>query len=458
MSRPRIWHCWLCACAAAGAAWAASEPATGSFLSQIPAPPQNVILARPAADAMALSVLSQTDASARVFYAADGQLERATADFSLKAGTPLVLTLTGLSPDTAYRYRVVKARTNEPLFPGASGAFHTARAPGDSFVFTVTADSHLDEASSLDIYARTLKNLAAQTPDFNVDLGDTFMAGKIPDRAEALKQYIAQRYWWGTVANSVPLLLVLGNHDGEEMKKRGAGAQDGSAVWACQTRKTYFSNPQPDGFYTGNAAAQAFAGPLEDYYAWTWGDALFVVLDPYWFSSSPKGPDGLWNSSLGKAQYDWLARTLRASKAKWKFVFIHQLIGGKDASGRGGVEIAPFFEWGGHELNGENTFAQHRSGWEKPVHDLLVENKVDIVFHGHDHFYAAQKKDGIVYQLVPQAALANLRRHQADEYGYKEGDFYPNAGCLRVDVSPAVVRVAYLQTGQGTPRVYALKK
>jgi len=24
------------------------------------------------------------------------------------------------------------------------------------------------------------------------------------------------------------------------------------------------------------------AGLLQDYYAWTWGDALFVVLDTYW--------------------------------------------------------------------------------------------------------------------------------------------------------------------------------
>jgi hypothetical protein len=55
-------------------------------------------------------------------------------------------------------------------------------------------------------------------------------------------------------------------------------------VWANALRKKYFPNPRPDGFYTGNATPDKTAGLLENYYAWEWSDALFVVLDPFWFT------------------------------------------------------------------------------------------------------------------------------------------------------------------------------
>ena len=42
--------------------------------------------------------------------------------------------------------------------------------------------------------------------------------------------------------------------------------------------------PAPDGFYTGDTEPLKSIGLLKDYYAWTWGDALFVVLDYYWHS------------------------------------------------------------------------------------------------------------------------------------------------------------------------------
>jgi hypothetical protein len=42
-----------------------------------------------------------------------------------------------------------------------------------------------------------------------------------------------------------------------------------------------------------------------------------------------------------------------------------------------------------------------------PIHQLLVRNKVAAVFHGHDHLFAKQDLDGIVYQEVPQPSSPN---------------------------------------------------
>lgn len=154
-----------------------------------------------------------------------------------------------------------------------------------------------------------------------------------------------------------------------------------------------------------------------------------------------------WNLTLGKGQYEWLAETLRSAKAPYKFVFVHQLVGGSQGNGRGGVEFARFQEWGGYDYDERYVFQQKRPGWEKPIHELLKETGVSVVFHGHDHFYACQELDGIVYQLVPQpgrAVPAGVLR-QAEDYGYHQGTILSSPGYIRVAVSPKQTEVAYVR-------------
>jgi len=186
-------------------------------------------------------------------------------------------------------------------------------------------------------------------------------------------------------------------------------------------------------------------GIRENYYSWEWGDALFVVLDPYWYTK-PK-PDSLtgWRWTLGKEQYDWLKSTLEQSTSTFKFVFMHQLVGG-DKDGRGGTEYADKYEWGGNNLDGTDGWAANRPGWYKPVKELLRENRVNIFFHGHDHFFGKQEKDCLVYQETPQPSHPNyLNANQAAAYGYFEGQILPNAGHLRVSVSPDGVKTEYVR-------------
>jgi len=418
------------------------------FQTGVPPHAGSVILGRPTDRSVTLSILTNSTIRARVDYGPAAEPARQRTDaFDLKSGEPRDMVLDGLARDTAYGYRVLDADTGAPLLPaGGDGAFHTCRPPGSTFTFAIQADSHLDEFTDLDLYHAGLTNVLAGKPDFLIDLGDTFMTGKHPNRESAARQYAAQRYWLGLAGQSAPVFLALGNHDGEEAFRPGAAAENGLAVWACRLRKSLFPNPEPSAFYSGNTAPHPFAGALQDYYAWEWGDALFVVLDPYWSSGWTRGGREPWNMSLGKAQYDWLVRVLRASTAKFKFVFIHQLVGGLDAGARGGAEAAKLYEWGGLNTQGHDEFAARRPGWEGPVHRVLVESGVQIVFHGHDHFFARQALDGVVYQLVPQPAHRDSRKHQAAEYGYQQGDFMPNSGHLRVTVSPVQAAVEYIRT------------
>ena len=418
------------------------QPVQTSKCNDVPAHPFDLILSRPTSNSVTVSALCYDDAAGFIAYGTQpGKLFAKTSTRSFKKNEPVEIILPDLQPNAQYFYQLRLAQTNSAEF-----AFHTARPPGSSYIFTITADSHLDEQTDPLSYQRTLANALADRPDFHIDLGDTFMTEKHPSREAAAKQFLAQRYYFGQLCSSAPLLFVLGNHDGESPRGRGSDA-DSLAVWSNLMRKRYFPNPVPDGFYTGDNVKHPQAGALQDYYSWAWGDALFVVLDPFWFTQKQRGRNDNWSRTLSAEQYQWLKRTLETSQAKFKFVFIHHLVGGADDQSRGGAEAAPFYEWGGRNADGSDGFKEHRPGWPAPIHQLLLQNKVSAVFHGHDHFYAKQDLGGIVYQEVPQPGYPGNGKspRSAAEYGYMNGTILGSSGHLRVSVSPEKVMVEYLR-------------
>lgn len=293
----------------------------------------------------------------------------------------------------------------------------------------------------MELYQTTLDNIAAESPDFHIDLGDTFMGEKLAKTEETtIRRYLEDRGLFARIGGSVPLFLVNGNHEGEcgwNMTRSG----NDIAAWASRARLAYFPNPSPDGFYSGSLPGQG------NYYAYNWGDALFIMLDPFWFSEKKaRSSDDGWSYTLGREQYDWLKETLENSTSRYKFVFVHNLVGGYGKDARGGAEAARFFEWGGSNSDGSYGFDKMRPGWGKPIHQLLTENGVNAVFHGHDHFYARQELDGIIYQLVPQPGHPGNDVKNAASYSYMDGLFLPPAGHLLVAVSGQEVKVEYVKS------------
>ena len=429
---------------------------TNYFNITVPAHDFDLILARPENHSITISALAYRDLEACLVYGTQpGTWTNQTPLRILKAGTPVEYVLASLQPDTKYFYRFSWRSAGATQFMNsAEASFHTARAPGGTFTFTMTADVHLDEHTSAEVYQQTLANIRADAPDFHIDLGNLFMTDKHATREEAARQYLAQRFYLNQIGS--PLFLALGVHDGES-SRNDDGLPDSLAAWSNAIRKKHFPNPQPDTFYTGDSTPRAPSGLLENYYAWTWGDALFVVLDPYRYSlrSGGRNSDG-WAWSLGREQYDWLAKTLASSSAKYKLIFIHNLLAGDQAS-RGGVEIAGFNEWGGKNLDGTDGFAQHRSGWRMPMHKLFLKNHVAAVFKAHDNFYAQQELDGIPYIMIPQPSFAGDDRiRDLQNYGYKQGVFLGNPGHVRVTVSADKATVEYVKSGG--PRINQSKE
>lgn len=410
------------------------------------------ILGRPTDHSITVQVFFNVPQEVSVEYGtASGIYPNQTAWQAFTAGASAEIELTGLQANTQYFYRLLHRQSGTTI-PSMRPeyTFHTQRTSGSTFSFVVQADPHVDEQTDTALYSLCLKNQLEDHPDFMIDLGDFLMSDKLKNAANVIPQDTITyrchvlRSYYEKANHSVPLFIALGNHEGESGWYQN-GTANNVAIWGTQDRQTYFLNPAPDAFYTGDTTHHNFVGQRENYYAWEWGDALFVVLDPYWYTTVK--PDSLhgWRWSLGKNQYDWLRATLENSNAPFKFVFAHQLIGG-DPDGRGGVEFADFYEWGGNNLDSTAGFAANRPGWYKPIKDLLTENRVTIFFHGHDHFFGKQEKDCLIYQETPQPSHPNFSNAgQANDYGYFQGQILPNSGHLRVTVSPNGVQTEYVR-------------
>ena len=409
-----------------------------------------------------------------------GSYSGQTPVITYPAGAPLEVKIQSadprapLQPNRCYFYRVRYRAPGETTYRSrGERSFQTPRPKGQTFTFTLTADPHLDELTSPGLFALAMRNIRADNPDFHVDLGDIFMSDKLSTIIPGIRvnygvvewRAITLRNLFAEFCHSAPFFFTIGNHEGEYgyvfAADNTVDKDNNTASWDLRARKLYYPTPVPDGFYTGSAETKVILGKtelLENYYAWEWGEALFVVLDPYWntMSNPNNNPTDNWRWSLGKPQYDWLKQTLAASQARYKFVFLHNLAGGI-ASGRGGVETAHRYEWGGKNVDETEGFAAHRPGWDMPIHSLLRAYRVSAVFHGHDHFYGYQQLDGIVYQECPQPGTGNFSTGSQKDGEYTLGTILPNSGHLRLTVAPATTKVEYVRaalTTQETPTLH----
>jgi hypothetical protein len=437
------------------------------------------ILGRPTDRSVTINIMSLLDIEAYAqLGTGPGTYTAATPPVSAEAGAPLEIVITGLSPSTAYRYRIMYRRTGTGDFTaGSTGSFRTQRRPGETYSFTIQSDSHMlgnlkrRNLRNFRLYDLTLGNALADKPDFHMSLGDFvniefYIARSTSNLAEGIERYLVQRRLMGELTRQTPFFLVLGNHEAEQGWRIGREI-DSLEVWGTLARKMTIPNPYPDDFYSGNTDTTACCGLRADYYAWQWGDALFVAIDPFWYTVNMPHRGGAymptmdaWDWTLGKDQYDWLYRTLAESDAGWKFVFSHHLVGGETRGlcenhpyGHGGIDAAkykvnnrPGFEWGGEDSTGAYVFDRKRPGWDHgPIHDMFMETGVDIFFHGHDHAFVREQLDGIVYQECPVPSGGNYGAGPfACDY-YTTGDLVNNSGHLRVTVSPDSVRVDYVR-------------
>ena len=446
---------------------------------------ENIILGRPTADSFTVHALADAGTQVYVeFGDQPGNYTGMTPTVDASADNTAEVTVEALQPDTRYFYRVNYRGASDTGFrAGDEYSFHTQRPAGSTFTFGVQGDSHPERTETMyhpDLYARTMEQVASARPDLYFMLGDDFNVSRLladfyqGDRdiftQRAVDEvYLDQRRFLGIMAHSTALFAVIGNHEEARRNLLGTALHD-VPIFTGNARVRWLPLPAPDDFYTGNPEPVEGIGLLRDYFAFTWGDALFVALDPYWHSPvaiNPVGRGGMamgtlasppwseieeawlelslpaddrWQATMGDRQYQWLKETLEGSDAKYKFVFAHHVLG----TGRGGIERAHSYEWGGHGEDGTWDFDERRPDWELPVHQLMIDNGVTIFFQAHDHLFAHQELGGIVYQTVPNPA--DDRYLGRNKQSYLSGTVLDNSGYLNVTVAPEGVTVDYIRS------------
>ena len=212
--------------------------------------------------------------------------------------------ISDLEPDTKYQYKVI-------LSDGESAAsyFRTSPPPNSPITFAAIGDSRTGH----DIFRKVSMFLDQYAPGIIISMGDLVGLGK--NFEEWGPHYFAPA---AQLINHIPLISTLGDHD-----DRGDGA----------VNFFYFFRPSPTKEHI--------------WFSFDYGPAHFVSLD--------------YRDEHNPQMMEWFEKDMRASKAKWKFVYLHR----------------PTYNLGGHRMN-----------WGRGVWpELYRKHKVDIVFTGHSHIY-----------------------------------------------------------------------
>jgi hypothetical protein len=318
-----------------------------------------------------------------------------------------------------------------PLYQGSAV---TQRPAGQSFTFAIITDSHI--GANLDFTNQgdpaTLEAVSAEvataSPDFLFNLGDMLdfheygFNGPPPSGAVTRQAYLNYRMLLGDTLGQAAHFPVVGNWDGEN----GDFTAD-EVAWSQEQRMLYVPAPGPTTYPESGS-------PREDYYAFTWGDDLFVVLNvmsytktSHLLGADPGLPDD-W--TLGDEQLAWFESTLAHATSKWRFVLIHHAVGGaagdpaNSAYGRGGGQAAYV-------------------GEQAKIHQLMQQYGVQIFFYGHDHVFTDMKVDGIHYTLPGSSGA--IWMFSPSETGYAQQ--WQKSGWARVTVAPSTVHVELIALG-----------
>lgn len=264
-----------------------------------------------------------------------GAVEYGTTDaFGASAASPEAgnrheVALSGLEPGTLYHYRVLV--DGEPA--GVAGTFTTPPTTPTAFSFLVYGDTRSDAAAHSLIVSRMLEHPAS----FVINTGDLVSNGGVVAQWEEFFRIVAD------MARDMVLFPAVGNHD--EVNKRLP-----ESWWR------FFRPPAADAGHPS-------------YYAWSWSNARFLVLDMY--VATEASVDclyriGAFEDCLDAAQTDWLevqlAEAEQDAAVDHVFVFVH---------------IGPY-----SSKPGRTGSAEIRS-----LLGRFLGSKVKAVFSGHDHYY-----------------------------------------------------------------------
>lgn len=200
-------------------------------------------------------------------------------------------TLTGLTPNTKYEYRVGYGTDRR------SDWYPLETAGASEYEVLIYPDSQSGDYSG---WEQILKDSAQRNPNTALYIG----MGDLVDNGE-------QAYQWRTWLNSiqplsarVPLAPMMGNHEMYTLD------------WKMREPKAYlnyFDVPS-----NGNTTFD------RHYYSYDYGDVHYVVLDTQIYESTHEDNHDTHHPDLYDVQVQWLRQDLASNTKKWTVVLMHR--------------------------------------------------------------------------------------------------------------------------------------
>lgn len=430
----------------------------------------------PTVDSVVLTLVPARQLHVVVAWGAAEPLEFQTDVLLAHPGRPLNVPLTSVEPGGQILYQVYVREAPEPR---PLHRVTTLPQRGTPFSFAVAADTHTyaiwakgtcgGSPPPLDLLLQTLENIG-DDPSLSFMLLGTDIAmtkcgscsactvdgapvsgGSVKNFADALLRWrrVLQPDLLGSLGADLPLLLALGDHEGEQ-----GWLTNETPRWSEAARRRHV--PLAAKSYNG--------GPKGGYFAVEAGDLLLVVLDIHRHTTTKPVSADEW--TLGATQLTWLRRTLARSDAPFKIVTAEHLLGGlfdpnvATQKGRGGITATD-------DGTSRGTFL----GEQAQLHELFMAYGVQVFLSFQDHVSAWGEKlgpdgvgQGVTYLIGGRASgvapPAAAKQWYIDGMDY-DGDGVPEydtdvtgtkkVGYFRVTVEPDVrLLFEYVRTTTST--------
>ncbi|NIA12953.1 MAG: hypothetical protein GWP08_02645 [Nitrospiraceae bacterium] len=281
--------------------------------------------------------------------------------------------LTGLKPDTVYRYRVVSGDYATETFE-----VHTAPRKKRPFTFLVWGDNRSDPP----MCEKVCLQMAQAQAELVLNVGD--VVGRGSRWHEWTQHYlIPVRHW----SHKWPSYVSIGNHE-------YGGSNESEGVPAFEQ---YLAHPT------------IVPGSNEYWYSFDYSNAHFLIIDGNRGKIVRGGEnENDWTIDPNDPQLRWIEQDLKqaAGRSDWIFVFIHE---------------PPYSEgWSGGYYDGEPPL-------RNSLVPILERYGVDIVFAGHTHDYerglphppydpVTGKGNNAVY-IISGGGGSSLDNHKYYEWG-----------------------------------------
>lgn len=297
-----------------------------------------------------------------------------------------VVRVSGLKPDTKYRYQAVGTGSDGETRSRAYTLRTSTREPEFSFVFTCDGrtgglgggDTALEGING--ISARSLAaQMARHSPHMLIFTGD-LINGYTTREDDFRAQLRSWKRIYGPLWHEVPIYTGMGNHeslidifsDTTQVDKQGE--QSAEAVFASEFVHP-MNGPEPE-----RSGLPPYKGSV---YSFDYAGCHFTQLNSdYWYSSHPEEHAGNPFGRLLPGQLEWLEKDLAAARSagtRHIFVFVHE-----PAFPNGGHMQDSL--WGGGDPEGAMVRDRFWS--------IVTKAGASAVFSGHEHNYSRTLIDG----------------------------------------------------------------